>query len=319
MTDFKKLAEPFPAEDIEWRAQRTGVASNGNPWVMCLAYVTNRAIQQRLDDVLGPEKWRNEYKQAPEGGTLCGISIKCKDEWITKWDGAENTQVEAVKGGLSGAMKRAAVQWGIGRYLYKLEATFGTVQPNGRHNGSATSKQGGQKVWFKWDAPALPPWALPGKPLKTESPTPTVPTAKTPKQIIAEAKKAMSLATQKQDMTQLKRAFQDAWRALANDYKSRQVVQQHYEQCKAKIAQPIEENRDLAACADTWIKTMESAPDTGALHQFHDEAIQRIDEIYMQIGDNENPAQAQQYNALKGNINSAYEENRVRLMQGAGA
>ena len=41
-----------------------------------------------------------------------------------KWDAAENTQVEAVKGGRSGAMKRAAVQWGIGRYLYNLEEGF---------------------------------------------------------------------------------------------------------------------------------------------------------------------------------------------------
>ncbi len=35
--------------------------------------------------------------------------------------GCRETQVEAVKGGRSGAMKRAAVQWGIGRYLYNLE------------------------------------------------------------------------------------------------------------------------------------------------------------------------------------------------------
>ena len=31
-------------------------------------------------------------------------------EWVTEWDGADNSQVEAVEGGLSGATKRAAVQ-----------------------------------------------------------------------------------------------------------------------------------------------------------------------------------------------------------------
>ncbi|WP_263317101.1 Rad52/Rad22 family DNA repair protein, partial [Enterobacter hormaechei] len=61
------------------------------------------------------------------GGVECGISIKVEGEWITKWDAAENTQVEAVKGGRSGAMKRAAVQWGIGRYLYNLEEGFAVV------------------------------------------------------------------------------------------------------------------------------------------------------------------------------------------------
>ena len=42
---------------------------------MCLAYVTNRAIMERLDAVCEPQNWKNEFKPAPEGGILCGISI----------------------------------------------------------------------------------------------------------------------------------------------------------------------------------------------------------------------------------------------------
>src|SRR5690606_38042070 len=86
----------------------------------------------------------------------------CGDEWVTKWDGAENTEKEAVKGGLSGAMKRAAVQWGIGRYLYQLEEGWANV-----HEGGQYSAQTKDKKWFRWDPPALPAWALPdgvGKP-----------------------------------------------------------------------------------------------------------------------------------------------------------
>ena len=78
------------------------------------------------------------------------------DEWVTKWDGAENTDIEAVKGGLSGAMKRAAVQWGIGRYLYKLEESWINANENGAYRGK--TKDG---TPFKWDAPSLPSWALP--------------------------------------------------------------------------------------------------------------------------------------------------------------
>lgn len=154
--DLTKLKEPFRAEDIEWRIQQAGTGKNGQPWAMCLAYVTNRAIMNRLDDICGAENWKNEYKTAPDGGILCGISIKCGDEWVTKWDGAENTQVEAVKGGLSGAMKRAAVQWGIGRYLYNLEASWAEISENGRFQGK--TKDG---KWFKWNPPRLPDWALP--------------------------------------------------------------------------------------------------------------------------------------------------------------
>ncbi|HAP1567968.1 TPA: recombinase [Escherichia coli] len=123
--DLNKFDEPFSPEDIEWRIQQSGKTRDGKVWAMVLAYVTNRAIMKRLDDVCGKAGWRNEYRDIPNnGGVECGISIKIDSEWVTKWDAAENTQVEAVKGGRSGAMKRAAVQWGIGRYLYNLEEGF---------------------------------------------------------------------------------------------------------------------------------------------------------------------------------------------------
>jgi hypothetical protein len=75
---------------------------------------------------------------------------------VTKWDGAENTDIEAVKGGLSGAMKRAAVQWGIGRYLYDLDEGWANIHDRGRHSAKDKNNK-----WFKWDPPELPPWALP--------------------------------------------------------------------------------------------------------------------------------------------------------------
>lgn len=153
--NFKALAEPFPASDIEWRLQSADKGDKGI-WARCLAYVTNRAIQNRLDEVCGPENWKNEFQKGPDGGILCGLSIKCDGEWITKWDGAENTDIEGVKGGLSGSMKRAAVMFGIGRYLYNLEEGWAKVSENGKFKGKT---KGG--VWFKWDPPSLPAWALP--------------------------------------------------------------------------------------------------------------------------------------------------------------
>lgn len=153
------LDAPFASEDIEWRIQQAGKNNNGI-WAKVLAYVTNRAIMKRLDEVCGKSGWRNEYRDIPNnGGVECGISIKVDGEWITKWDAAENTQVEAVKGGRSGAMKRAAVQWGIGRYLYNLEEGFAFVSAErapGFHY--AKSKEVGV---FYWKPPSLPSWALP--------------------------------------------------------------------------------------------------------------------------------------------------------------
>ena len=154
--DLSRLKDCFESNDIEWRLQQCGKTKEGKIWGMALAYVTNRAIMNRLDEVCGPENWKNEFKAAPDGGILCGISIKIGDEWVTKWDGAENTDIEAVKGGLSGAMKRAAVQWGIGRYLYKLEESWINENKNGAYRGK--TKDG---TAFRWDAPELPAWALP--------------------------------------------------------------------------------------------------------------------------------------------------------------
>lgn len=161
--DLSKLKEPFHPNDIGWRVSRAG-ESGGNTYAFVLAYVTNRAIMDRLDEVCGSENWKNEYSQAPDGGILCGLSIKINNDWVTKWDGAENTQFEAIKGGLSGAMKRAGVQWGIGRYLYKLTETFAIISSTGKYyQKAAKGKNGnpGEYKAFKWDAPQLPSWALP--------------------------------------------------------------------------------------------------------------------------------------------------------------
>lgn len=157
------LDEPFVPDDIEWRAQSSGKGNSGF-WVKCLAYVTNRAIMKRLDEVCGKSNWKNEFKS--DGTAIeCGISIKVNGEWVTKWDAAEETKIESVKGGRSSAMKRAAVQWGIGRYLYELDEGWGNISNNGKN--SAKTKQG---EWFKWDAPTLPDWALPKKHLDSVTP-----------------------------------------------------------------------------------------------------------------------------------------------------
>lgn len=128
---MKKLQEPFSPEDIEWRV---GSTTKDKTKGLALAYVTNRAIQNRLDEVVGPFNWKNEYKEWKGNSQLCGISIwdDEKKEWITKWDGASDTDFEATKGGLSDSMKRAAYQWGIGRYLYKLPAVWVPIKAVGK-------------------------------------------------------------------------------------------------------------------------------------------------------------------------------------------
>lgn len=116
------MAEPFEDHEIEWRV---GSTNKDKTKGMMLAYVTNRAIMNRLDDVLGPENWKQTYREIHKG-IVCTLSIRLErdSEWISKEDGADLTSIEATKGGLSDAMKRAAVQFGIGRYLYDSESPW---------------------------------------------------------------------------------------------------------------------------------------------------------------------------------------------------
>lgn len=128
------LAMPFAPDDLEWRLQRV---IETRELGIAVPYVTNRAIMSRLDDVVGPENWYNDFKPWHGAGgkeaQLCGISIRFGDEWITKWDGAEDSDIEPVKGGLSDSMKRAAVQWGIGgRVLYSMDTVWVDIEKLGR-------------------------------------------------------------------------------------------------------------------------------------------------------------------------------------------
>ena len=174
-----KLKDPFPYEDVEWRIQQSGLSKDGVPWASVLAYVSARAIQNRLDDVCSPENWRTEKpKHIKEDEKLVGVDyglsirVPCgsgSDEenvlsfhrWVTKWDGADNTEIEPFKGGISGGLKRAAVLWGIGRYLYDLETGWAEFV-----NSDLARKFGAKKVkiqekWYFWVPPKLPEWALP--------------------------------------------------------------------------------------------------------------------------------------------------------------
>lgn len=129
-----KLLAPFEDSDIEWRLQHVNKEKG---FGIAVPYVTNRAIQQRLDKAVGADGWKNEYipwhSDGEKQSQLCGISIYFEDrkEWVTKYDGAEDSDIEPVKGGLSDSMKRAAVQWGVGRYLYSMGTVYVDVEKRG--------------------------------------------------------------------------------------------------------------------------------------------------------------------------------------------
>lgn len=127
MVDFAALSAPFPADRISWRV---GSTTKDKARGMALAYIDARDVYDRLDQVCGPGGWQCRYPHADKK-TVCEIGIKVGDEWIWKANGAGDSDVEAEKGALSDALKRAAVAWGIGRYLYDLDSPWVPLEAKG--------------------------------------------------------------------------------------------------------------------------------------------------------------------------------------------
>lgn len=138
----RRLSAPFPRDQISWRAQN--LKSDGTA-ALALAYIDARDVMDRLDEVCGPENWQDRY-EFHGARTICNLSVRLDGEWITKADGAGDTDVEGEKGAISDALKRAAVKWGVGRYLYSLESPWVPCE---------SYDAGGKKRWKRWSAD---PW-----------------------------------------------------------------------------------------------------------------------------------------------------------------
>lgn len=111
--DVKSLSEPLTISQIEFRVQ----SINNGGYATILAYKNARIDQQRLDDVVGPLRWKREHLN---GNNNCVVSIWCEDikQWVSKEDTGTESIAEKEKGLASDSFKRACFNWGIGRELY---------------------------------------------------------------------------------------------------------------------------------------------------------------------------------------------------------
>lgn len=108
----KELLAPITAKEIEWRVQST---KDGKMTIV--PYITNRCVMERFDAAFGSFNWCSEFKEI-QNGFICRLTVKFNGEVIYREDGASKTGIEPEKGGISDAMKRCAVQFGLGRGLY---------------------------------------------------------------------------------------------------------------------------------------------------------------------------------------------------------
>jgi hypothetical protein len=143
---LQSLAAPFEPSAVHWKPQTI----SGNR-CLAVAYLDARSVQDRLDEVFGLD-WSDTYDVRADGSVLCRLEVVVDGRSVVRSDvGSPSDQPDSgdrLKAAVSDALKRAAIKFGIGRYLYRLP-----------------------KQWVDYDSqkrqiaqtPQLPVWALPRK------------------------------------------------------------------------------------------------------------------------------------------------------------
>ncbi len=111
---FADLAEPFRPDQVKVRSGGGGRQMH---------YITARDVMNRMDDVLGPANWWDDYVPL-EHSVICRLTIRLPNGMtLTKSDAGGYAGMsdpgDDDKSGFADAYKRAAVKFGVGRYLYR--------------------------------------------------------------------------------------------------------------------------------------------------------------------------------------------------------
>lgn len=139
--DLKQLQKRIPCQ---WRVQSF---SKNKAQGQCVAYIDARDVMNLLDEVVGSENWQSDFKDIG-GQTFAGIGIKTEGGWAWKWDTGSESNIEKEKGQASDSLKRAGVQWGIGRFLYDFPIQYVTANEiKGDKNFPYPVNEQGQRIW----------------------------------------------------------------------------------------------------------------------------------------------------------------------------
>lgn len=147
--DLKQLQKRIPCQ---WRVQSF---SKNKAQGQCVAYIDARDVMNLLDEVVGSENWQSDFKDIG-GQTFAGIGIKLNCNatgntttyWAWKWDTGSESNIEKEKGQASDSLKRAGVQWGIGRFLYDFPIQYVTAnEVKNQTNSPYPVNEQGQRIW----------------------------------------------------------------------------------------------------------------------------------------------------------------------------
>ena len=146
-----QLKEPLPSRFVSWKIQQK---TRDGKRALVVAYADARLMMTRLDEVVGPANWHDEYEVlsdrewvevGPDGKEVRRrhVEVRCRLTvlGVTKEDVGDGGDLKAA---FTDAFKRACVKFGLTRYLYFLPTKWVDLDDKGR-----------------FTPPQLPAWALP--------------------------------------------------------------------------------------------------------------------------------------------------------------
>ena len=143
------LITPFAAYYVKWIPQAVY-----KDQALAACYIDARTVMDRLDEVFGADGWKDEYQPAHGGGLNCRLHVRWADGEWTFHEGfgapGGGDGIDSDKSSESDSLKRAAVKYGIGRYLYRIPTQWIDCE----------LKANGKFKRFKRE-PELPKWAIP--------------------------------------------------------------------------------------------------------------------------------------------------------------
>lgn len=142
MKTFKEIQQELKKEiPYKWRVQSF---SKHKPQATCVAYIDSRDVQDVLDKYCN---WSDKYYSV-NGMLFCEITIYADGIEYKRSDAGSESNVEAQKGQSSDAFKRAAVKFGIGRFLYSKKMVYLKADVAKKSNNfPSVVDENGKKVW----------------------------------------------------------------------------------------------------------------------------------------------------------------------------
>jgi hypothetical protein len=150
---LETLSRPFDPREVEVKIQ---AVNRDRTRAQVVAYVDARTVLDRLDEAVGPTGWSDSYEVLTngtdnEGGRLVEVKCTLTVLGVSKEDVGEG---DSLKAAFSDALKRAAVKFGVGRYLYRLPKVWADLD----ERGNIKDPEAVKRALLGGESNDAPPW-----------------------------------------------------------------------------------------------------------------------------------------------------------------